>query len=387
LFKTIIENTFTYNFGTVKKKRLSIKNINGTVNIVFGTVKIYNNRSRKENGMEDFKEYELNSELSRREKVKIWEAAIGLQEVDGLKTSEYLINNAKENIEGKLTFSDIRKRLESYYEEMPIDVVDRTEEADKVSACIAEILSDKSFYFSPLELKRIHKSLFSGMYDFAGEYRTVNITKKEWVLNEETVLYSSYDTIEDALRYDFNNEENFNFRNLTPVEIVRHIQKFISDIWQIHPFREGNTRTIAVFAIKYLRTFGFELDNSPFSEHSWFFRNALVRANYKDYKKGVYETQEYLDLFFDNLIFGKKNRLENKYLNIDLAIEMDNTINLSTEEKIKALIKRNPEITLDIIAGILKIGLRTVKRYIKTLKEKKMMKRHGSDKKGHWEVL
>jgi fido (protein-threonine AMPylation protein) len=248
----------------------------------------------------DFEEYIRQGEPNKKEKAEIWQTAIGLQQVDGLKPSAYLIETAAANIEGDITFDEVKSRIDSYYKTLTggqTAAGDRTEEADKVSARIAEILSENTFTFSPIEYLNIHKRLFAGIYKFAGKIRDYNITKNEWVLNGKTVLYASSDYIRDTLDYDFTQEKNFHYRGLNKREIVEHIAKFISGLWQIHAFGEGNTRTTAVFAIKYLRTFGFKAENDMFASHSWYFRNALVRANHNDYQNQIFSTQEYLMLF------------------------------------------------------------------------------------------
>jgi fido (protein-threonine AMPylation protein) len=208
--------------------------------------------------MENFDEYLRQGEPNKAEKAKVWKTAIGLQQVDGLKPSEYLIETAKQNIEGDITFHEVKKRIDSYYQQHPTKTEDdRTEEADKVSARIAEILSEQTFTFSPAEYMAIHRRLFTGIYKFAGKIRDYNITKKEWVLNGETVLYASADSLKATLEYDFEQERKFSYRGLSEQEIIEHIAHFFSNFWQIHIFGEGNTRTTAIFLIKYLRKLGF----------------------------------------------------------------------------------------------------------------------------------
>ena len=209
--------------------------------------------------------------------------------------------------------------IDNYYQSKAArkDIEDeRTEEADKVSARITEILSEKSFSFTPDYLILIHRRLFEGLYKFAGKLRDYDITKKEWVLDGDTVLYSSHELIRQTLEYDFGQEKSVNYPSLDAGQALMHICKFVSDIWQVHPFGEGNTRATAVFTIKYLHTFGFTFDNSVFQEHSWYFRNALVRANYNNYSKGISATTSFLELFFRNLLFGEKNGLHNRALHI-----------------------------------------------------------------------
>ena len=264
-----------------------------------------------------FKEYIKESEPTKRDKGYAWHTAIGLQAVDGLKTSEYLVHTAVRNIEGEISFEEANALLQTYYEENPThDASDRTEEADKVSARIAALLSERAFSFTPNEYISIHRKLFTGIYSHAGHIRDYNITKKEWVLNGATVLYGSATELRATLDYDLSEEKKFSYKNLSMDEIIRHLAVFVSRLWQIHVFGEGNTRTTAVFFIKYLRTLGFDVTNDIFAENAWYFRNALVRANYNDLKNGVHETTEYLELFLRNLLLNENNPLHNRTLHI-----------------------------------------------------------------------
>lgn len=264
-----------------------------------------------------FKEYIRQSEPNKRDKGYAWHTAIGLQAVDGLKTSKYLIDTAIKNIEGDISIDEAQELLNTYYEENPkADTEDRTEEADKVAVRIAKILSEKAFSFTPNEYISIHKKLFAGIYGHAGKLRDYNITKKKWVLNGATVLYGSASELRATLDYDFAEEKKFSYKNLSMEEIIHHLAIFISRLWQIHVFGEGNTRTTAVFFIKYLRTLGFDVTNDIFAQNAWYFRNAFVRANYNDLKNGVHETTEYLELFLRNLLLDEKNELHNRMMHI-----------------------------------------------------------------------
>ena len=264
-----------------------------------------------------FKEYIKQSEPNKRDKGYAWHTAIGLQAVDGLKPSKYLIDTAIKNIEGDISIDEAQELLNTYYEENPkADTDDRTEEADKVAVRIAKILSEKAFSFTPNEYISIHKKLFAGIYGHAGKLRDYNITKKEWVLNGATVLYGSASELRATLDYDFAEEKKFSYKNLSMEDIIHHLALFVSRLWQIHVFGEGNTRTTAVFFIKYLRTLGFDVTNDIFAENAWYFRNALVRANYNDLKNGVHETTEYLELFLRNLLLDEKNELHNRSMHI-----------------------------------------------------------------------
>ena len=270
-----------------------------------------------------FKEYIRESEPDKREKGYAWHTAIGLQAVDGLKTSEYLTHTAIRNIEGEISFEEANALLQSYYEENPAcDIGDRTEEADKVSARIAALLSERAFSFTPNEYLSIHRKLFTGIYSHAGRIRDYNITKKEWVLDGATVLYGSATELRATLEYDFSEEKKFSYRNLSMDEIIHHLAVFISRLWQTHVFGEGNTRTTAVFFIKYLRSLGFDATNDIFAENAWYFRNALVRANYNDLKNGIYETTEFLELFLKNLLLNENYPLRNRTLHIHNAFNV-----------------------------------------------------------------
>ena len=265
-----------------------------------------------------FEEYLKESEPDKANKGYAWSTAIGLQAVDGLKTSEYLIDTAIQNIEGKITMREAQELINSYYEERPAHFSDeeRTEEADKVSSRIAGLLSETAFSFSPNEYISIHRKLFMGIYSHAGKIRDYNITKKEWVLDGATVMYGSASELIATLEYDFSQEKAFSYKGLSMEEIIHHLAVFISRLWQIHIFEEGNTRTTAVFFIKYLRMLGFTATNDIFAENAWYFRNALVRANYTNLQKGIYETTEYLETFLRNLLLGERNELHNRNLHI-----------------------------------------------------------------------
>ena len=270
-----------------------------------------------------FKEYLKESEPDRVGKGYAWSTAIGLQAVDGLRPSEYLIDTAIQNIEGRITLKEAQTLIDSYYKESAGHIAPdkRTEEADKVSLRIAKILSETAFSFTPNEYISIHRKLFHGIYKFAGTVRDYNITKKEWVLDGETVMYGSASELRATLEYDFNQEREFSYKDLSMNEIIHHLAVFISRLWQIHIFGEGNTRTTAVFFIKYLRTLGFSATKDIFAENAWYFRNALVRANYTNLQKGIHETTEYLELFLKNLLLNENNELHNRDLHISGLLE------------------------------------------------------------------
>ena len=267
----------------------------------------------------DFDEYIRHTEPSKQEKSSAWSTAIGLQQVDGLTPSKYLFDTARRNIDGDITIDEAQKLINSYYESKTErnNDDDDAEEADKVSARIAKILSEKSFNFSPSYLIAIHGKLFQGIYKFAGKIRDYDISKKEWVLNGASVMYGAAFELKMALDYDFEQERNFIYGGLSMDQIVEHLAYFVSRLWQIHAFGEGNTRTTAVFTIKYLRSMGFNVSNDIFAKNSWYFRNALVRANYVNLQKGIDKNPEFLEKFFRNMLMGEHNELKNRFMHLD----------------------------------------------------------------------
>ena len=264
-------------------------------------------------------EYVRQGKPEQAEKSEAWQIAIDLQQVDGLKTSAYLLDTAKEHIEGKITIGEAEQRIQNYYEthDKPVEIENDTKEADIVSARIVRLLGETTFQVSIDELMNIHHNLFDGVFTGAGKIRDYNITKREWVLNGDTVIYASWNSVYDALDYEFKTEFVLGDDRMPVEKVVKSVTEFTSDIWQIHPFGEGNTRAIAVFVVKYLRSYGYKIDYRAFKNHSWFFRNALVRANYNDLHKGVYATRKFLEMFFSNLLLGTDYELKNRYTHID----------------------------------------------------------------------
>lgn len=271
----------------------------------------------------NFEEYLRASEPHKQVRADNWRTAIGLQAVDGLHVSDYLKQTAKRNIEGEITIDEAHELIKSYYQSKtnrePDD--DEKQEADKVSANISRILSRQTLDFTANGFVALHRRIFDGVFKHAGQVRKYDITKKEWVLRGDTVNYLNYEDLWRALDYDINQEKNFSYKGLSGDEMIAHIVKFVSGLWQIHPFGEGNTRTTAVFVIQYLRSIGFDVNNDLFAENSWYFRNALVRANYKNAVKGIEYTPVYLERFFRNLLLGEQHDLRNRYLLINLSPE------------------------------------------------------------------
>ena len=350
---------------------------------------------KKENWNLELSEYIKQGEPNKSEKAKTWETAIGLQDVDGLKPSKYLIDTAKEHIEGKIDIDEANKKIDEYYKisvNRKNEEIENSEEADKVAVRIVKILGEKGFNFNVFELISIHSRLFKGIYKEAGKIRDYNFTKKEWILNNDTVIYCSYETIKDALEYDINQEKKFSYKDLSLEESIKHIARFTSNIWQVHPFCEGNTRTTAVFIIKYLKTFGFNINDDIFAENSWYFRNALVRANYKNFEKNIFEDTSYLEKFFFNLLSGTNYELKNRYTHIDYKNE-NNKENLKKitytleEQAIINIIKNNESIKQEEIANLIGKSIRTVKTLMKEMQDKNIIKRINGKKNSKWVVL
>lgn len=364
----------------------------------------------------DFEQYIIQGEPGRKERAENWQVAIGLQAVDGLKPSHYLLQTAQDHIEERISIDEVERRIAAYYQtEEGRREEAGTDEADGVSARIARLLAEDTFTFSPAMLASIHRRLFDNILPRAGCYRQTNIKKHEWALDGDSVLYSSCDMIGTTLDYDFEQERLFSYKGIDLSRVVKRISNFVSGIWQIHPFGEGNTRTTAVFTIKYLRQLGFKVDNDPFKAHSWYFRNALVRANYQNLPAGVERTTEYLELFFRNLLMGEKNELKNRYLHIrwkEMAggvaeepteISTQKTVVSSekssgkaevgsekkqkSSEKILVMISKSSTITTEQMAARLGITPRAVEKHLSNLKAKGLLRRVGPDKGGHWEIV
>lgn len=246
---------------------------------------------------------------------KEWNMAIGLQEVDNLKPSKYLEKLSHENINGDKTIYEVIDELKSYYIENNNDKVSHNEfECDLVSSRIVELLNEDSFELSIEYLKYVHKYLFRDVYDFAGEFRNVNFSRSERILNNDSALYGEYRLISQSLDYDFNLEKDKDYSEMNMVDVINNIVDFTSRIWQIHSFREGNTRTIALFISKYLMYLGFSIDSNIFKDKSMYFRNALVRSNYFNNDLDIREDNSFLIKFFENLLLGKNNNLHSSDL-------------------------------------------------------------------------
>lgn len=358
-------------------------------------------------------EYIQQNETSKRSRSEAWQIAIGLQQVDGLEPSTYLLQTAHQHIEGDITIDEAKRLIDTYYEsrEHRDEVnAERTEEADKVAARITELLEEETFTFSPAQLATIHRRLFTGIYKFAGLFRDYNITKREWVLGGDTVIYAGYDTITDTLNYDMGQEKSFSYAGLPVDEAIRHLCVFCSHLWQVHAFGEGNTRTTAVFMIKYMRTLGLQVNNDVFAAHSWYFRNALVRANYNNLAEHITETIEFLERFFRNMLLGEQHVLSNRHLHIDWKEEQTQSATSTVQSAVQSAtsaqslpskcknctldeivvlrsIQVNPRITQKQLAVEIRKSERTVKTITTHLVEKGILRRDNGKRDGYWTIL
>lgn len=312
------------------------------------------------------------------------ETGIGLQDVDGLKNSTYFLSQADRYIKGEISLEELDKIVNSYYENKPHEN-ERTEEADIVSNRIAQIISDDSFTFTVGQLVSIHKRLFEGIFTHAGKLRDYNFIKREWVLDGRSVIYGDYHELKDTLEYDFESERNFKYADLSEDKIIEHLATFVSNLWQIHAFQEGNTRTTAVFFIKYLRSLGYDVTNDVFAKNAWYFRNALVRANFKFIRKGIYDEKKYIIMFLRNLLLGEHNVLRNR----DLRISIGSNDNQDTprEMRVLELIKTNPKINVDELSSRIGVSPRTIKSIIALLIKENKIKRINGKRYGYWEIL
>lgn len=352
--------------------------------------------------IEDFDEYIKQSEPHKREKGYAWQTAIGLQAVDGLRPSDYLIETARRDIEGEITIDEAEQLIKNYYQSKEVRTAedDEKQEADVASTNIRRILAEKTFAFTVVGLTSIHRRIFDGVFKFAGKIRDYNITKKEWVLRGDTVLYVSAPDIRRAIEYDLEQEHAFDYTQVSPDKLVEHLAKFVSGLWQIHPFGEGNTRTTAVFTILYLRSMGFNVENDLFAKHSWYFRNALVRANYQNVQKGIMRNSDFLILFFRNLLLGEKNELKNRYMVVDLpdalkvaeeqhptsTQQVPNNFSVTTQQVLD-LIKVVGNTNMSVKEMMLSVGLKDrvnfMKNYLNPAMQENVLRLLYADKPNH----
>ena len=367
----------------------------------------------------DFDEYIRQGEPEAAISAEQWKTAIGLQAVDGMKPSQYLVDVARRNIEGDITMDEVQELLHSYYASATNrdKIEENEEEADKASANIKRILSTNTIAFNTNGYIATHRRIFKGVFKHAGQLRQYDISKKEWVLHGDTVNYLNWEDLRRALDYDIQQEKDFSYKGLSDDEKIKHICRFTSGLWQIHPFCEGNTRTTAVFLIQYLRSIGYTVTNDMFAEHSWYFRNALVRANYKNLVQGIDYDHVYLERFLRNMLLGEQWVLKNRYLVVNPPEEFKEQPRLDEEQQIEKLgkntdilleklgrkaeklgiklgknkiailrlVTENPFVSTTQMAKELSITTTAIDKNIKQMRD--ILIRHvGPKKGGHWEI-
>ncbi len=271
-----------------------------------------------------------------------WDIAIGLQEVDGLKPSGYLRSLAAETVEGDLSLDAAGKAIRAYYKlrDESGEATDAGErEADLVSQRITELLARRAFVMAPSMLAHIHRHLFQDLDDAVyapGSYKTDQLVKREYILNGDSVLYGAPEFIDNALAMFFAGEASYVYGASMSADDIGHLAEFVSHIWQVHPFKEGNTRTIAVFTELYLDHLGFDAANEPFANNARYFRDALVRANYRNAKAGIMPDLKYLIRFFENMLHEAGNELRSRDMLCEALFENPTLIrNMSTSGAIE----------------------------------------------------
>lgn len=335
----------------------------------------------------DFDEYIRQGEPAQKERAEAWRVAIGLQAVDGLQTSEYLQQTARRNIDGEITIDEARELVKQYYITKTThdeDDADK-EEADRVSGNIAKLLQTDAFTFSVAGFAAIHRAIFEGIFKHAGRFRDYDISKKEWVLQWDSVLYGRWQDLKMTIEYDLEQERQFDYTGLDKGQMIEHLARFVAGLWQIHPFGEGNTRTTAVFTIKYLRYLGFSVNNDLFERHSWYFRNALVRANYRNVVKGIEREPLFLIRFFRNLLLGENNELKNRFMIINPPEEWDVTDDKSvrTDDKptiILSYLKEKGSCRTAELSALLGLKPTQTKAYLYQLLREGKIVAHGANK-------
>ena len=327
--------------------------------------------------------YQAEKEPQKKERYGNWATAKGLQQVDGLETSAYLDQVAADNIEGKISAYEAIKLVDSYYEvKGDREADDPYEEADKVAARINAIIGESGFTLCPEELQQIHRRLFEGVFDHAGQFRTMNFIKREWVLDGGTVTYGDFHYIRENLERRVWRERNTYYATLDEDVAIFRLARFVSDIWQTHPFNEGNTRSVAVFAIKYFRSLGYDVDNTAFHNNSWYFRNALVRANYTSVKKKVDADLSYLESFLESVLLGKGGEFHNRDLHIYADRQPQLMSGTDLDKAIMKEIQVNPHITRAEMAEKYHTSQKTIERHLKELG----IRFEGPAKTGHWVI-
>ena len=362
-------------------------------------------------------QYLREGDKDRAEQARDWRVAIGLQAVDGLKPSDYLLETARRNVEGEIGMEEVGRLLHQYYESKaartPED--EGREECDKASANIKRILATRTLAFNTNGYIATHRRIFEGVFKHAGELRKYDMTKKEFVLRGDTVNYLNWEDLRRAIDYDLQQEREFSYKGLTDTEKIQRLCRFTAGLWQIHAFREGNTRTTAVFLIQYLRSIGYkDAGNDMFADHSWYFRNALVRANYKNTLLGIDYDFSFLERFFRNLLLGENHELKNRTMVINAPEGWGSTQEMAvstqempvstqempastqetkggtpetTAERILEAIRRKPTTTRRELAEVAGITPDGIKKQLDKLRKAGIIRHEGPTKGGRWRII
>lgn len=269
----------------------------------------------------------MKTELDEKQKILFWKSAIAFQAIEGLETSDDLMDIARQNIAGEISARkavNLAKKIDNENHANLVaarmfEILSQTPQAagllNEFSPQNAKVQKNAHEFLSQETLQNIHHKLFDGILENAGEYRKKNIAKREWALDGELLVYPEAKNIASSLKKIFVQEKKFSFDNLKKPEIAEHIANFISELWQIHPFEKYNTQTVAIFLIKYLEYFGFDSSNETLARKPVYFRNSLVRSAYSDGKK-IKADKIYFERLLQNLLCGAKNKLNYKTIHI-----------------------------------------------------------------------
>lgn len=269
----------------------------------------------------------MKTELDEKQKILFWKNAIAFQAIEGLETTDELMDIAKQNIAGEISAKkavNLAKKIDNENHANLVaarmfEILSQTPQAagllNEFSPNAPKVQKNAHEFLSQETLQNIHHKLFEGILKNAGEYRKKNIAKREWALDGELLLYPEAKNIANSLKKIFSQEKKFSFENLEKQEIAEHIANFISELWQIHPFDKYNTQTVAIFLVKYLEHLGFDFSNEILAQKPVYFRNSLVRSAYSDGKK-IKADKIYFERLLQNLLCGAKNKLNYKAIHI-----------------------------------------------------------------------
>ena len=266
----------------------------------------------------------LDNKADSRDLSAIWQTAIGIQAGDGLEVSDYLRQSAKKHISGQITLDEVQKLIKEYYIENKGAEGDdsETEGADKTTVNIVRLLQTESaLELSTQGLAALNRYIFEGVYENSGALRDYEEYKREWVLGGDTLRFTNLEALPEELEQCISKELNFDYDTATSDDFVSHLSAFIAQIWHICPFGEGNTRFTAVLTLLYLNNLGINIEFDTFRNDTWYFHNALVRANYRNSVKNIDFEPVYLERFFRNMLLGEQWELRNRYVHVRPAAE------------------------------------------------------------------